>query len=355
MSDTSLYKAILKELTKIIEDNKNISNYKLPSERALSTKYDSSRPPIRMAYQKLIEENLVEVVHGKGYFIKNTDSVISKRKTTPHVLFVAPSIKSNFMQQIRSGMSQFCENNNVELSFKISDESEKKEQKLIESVLNSNYDGLILFPIDNEYYNEPLLRLTIAKFPTVIIDRYVKNLNLSFISTDNYNAMADTVKYLHDKKYKNLVYVTLPASIATTNEDRINGFNHGLLKYYGAALASNLLILKSNDRNYIYSTIKKYLQENPQTDALIINGVFISAAHVAVSELNISVPDKLRIVAFDNEITFSEKKLIKPIIIEQKGTKIGYLAGEYIYNQIMGNKKILSKKFPVRIIDEDVK
>lgn len=353
MSDTSLYKKILRELKSIINENKEINGYKLPSERALATKFNSSRPPIRTAYQKLIEENLVEAVHGKGYFIKNSKKLLTKEKLNPHVLFITPSIKTNFMNQIQSGINKFCEANNIELSLKISDESERKEKKLLESVLYSNYDGLILFPVDNEYYNEPLLKLSIAKFPTVIMDRYIKNLNLSFVSTDNYNAMMETVKYLHDKKYKNIVYVTLHASIATTNEDRINGYNNGLLKYYGAALASNLLLLKSNDRNYIYKAIKNYLQENPQTDALIINGVFISAVHVAVSELKISMPDQLKIVVFDNEITFAEKKLIKPVIIEQRGEKIGYFSANYIYNQIMGNKKVVSKKFPVKIIDSE--
>ena len=352
MHDTSIYKKILKELTNIIEENKGVSNYKLPSERALATKFNSSRPPIRTAYHKLLEQGLIEVVHGKGYFIKNTVNKRYKNLTNPHFLFVAPSIKTTFMQQIRSGMTRFCEEKNIELSLKITDESERKEKKLLESVLFSNYDGLILFPVDNEYYNEPLLKLSIAKFPTVVIDRYIKNLKLSFVSTDNYTAMINTVKYLHDKKYKNIVFVSLEPSTATTNEDRINGYNYGLLKYYGATLASNLLLLKSNNRDYVYNSIKEYLQENPKTDALIINDVYLSTAYLAISELKISMPDQLKIVVFDNEISFAEKKLIKPIIIEQNGEKIGYLSASYIYDQINGNKRVVSRKFPVKIIDE---
>ena len=72
MSDSTLYKRILQELNSIIIENKNIKNYKLPSERALAAKFNSSRPPIRMAYQQLVNQGLVEVIHGKGYFIKTT-------------------------------------------------------------------------------------------------------------------------------------------------------------------------------------------------------------------------------------------------------------------------------------------
>ena len=353
MPETSLYKKILKELTILIEENKQVPNYKLPSERALAIKFNSSRPPIRCAYKQLLEQGLIEVVHGKGYYVKNNTDAIKNGLLPPHLLFIAPSISTNFMQRIRAGMTRFCETHNVELSLKITDDSEKTEKKLIESVLYSKYDGLILFPVENEYYNEPLLKLSIAKYPIVIIDRYIKNLNLSFVSTDNHTAMTNVVKYLHGKKYKNLVYVTTRATTATTNEDRINGYNSAMIKYYGATLASNLLLLKSDNRDYVYSAIKTFLQENPQTDALIINGVFLSAAYVAISELNLKMPDDLRLVIFDNESSFAERKLTKPIIIEQEGESIGYLAAKCVYNQIMGNKRIISKQFPVKIITSD--
>ena len=354
MSDSTLYKRILQELNSIIIENKNIKSYKLPSERALAAKFSSSRPPIRMAYQQLINQGLVKVVHGKGYFIKNSDtSLIKSRQLQLQILFVTPSIKTNFMQKIHEGISKFCEDKNIELSIKLTDESEKKEKKLLESISYSNYDGLILFPVDNEYYNEPLLKLSIAKYPTVIIDRYIKTLNLSFVSTDNYRAMMDTVKYLHNKKYKNPVYVSFEPSTATTNEERINGYNNGMLKYYGYTFASNLLILKSNNKDYIYNTIKSFLQENPNTDALIISDVYLSVAHLAISELEIKVPEQLRLIVFDSEISFAERKLIKPYIIEQEAEKIGYFAANCVYNQIADNKRIISKKFPAKIIDTD--
>jgi len=355
VSDSTLYKKILQELNGIIIENKNIKNYKLPSERALAVKFNSSRPPIRMAYQQLIKQGLVEVIHGKGYFVKNSSSPLTKNhKLTPQILFITPSIKTNFMQKLHDGISKFCDDKNIGLSIKLTEESDKKEKKLLESISYYNYDGLILFPVDNEYYNEPLLKLSIAKYPTVIIDRYIKTLNLSFVSTDNYRAMADMVKYLHSKKYKCPVFITFDPSTATTNEDRINGYNSGMLKYYGHMFASNLLILKSNNKDYIYNAIKAFLTENPNTDALIISDVYLSVAHLAIEELKIKIPEQLRLVVFDSEISFAERKLIKPYIIEQEGEKIGYFAANCVYNQLAGNNRIVSKKFPAKIIDTDL-
>lgn len=350
MPDSSLYKRVLQELTDIINKNRNVKEYKLPSERMLAIKFNASRPPIRVAYQKLIEDGLVEVVHGKGYFIKNSDKL---RLIKPQVLFVTPSMKTNFMQQIHSGIIKFCENNNMDLAIKITDLNEKKEKKILETITYSNYDGLILFPVDNESYSEPLLKLSISKYPMVIIDRYIKNLNISFVATDNHKAMLDTVKFLHAKRYKSPAYVSFEPTVATSVEERINGYNNGMLKYYGYTSAANLLILKSNNKDYIYNTIKAFLEEYPQTDALIVNDVYLSAAHLAASDLHKKVPDKIRFVVFDNEISFAEKKLIQPYIIEQESEKIGYTAASFVYKQITNDKHILSKQFSARIIEKE--
>ena len=354
MSGIKLNDQIRQELLEIIKTNKHIKEYKLPSERMLSIKFNASRPSVRSAYQKLIKQGYVEVVHGKGYFIKNDlSSAQGKSPIKLHLLFIAPSLKTAFMQQIYSGITEFCEQNNIDLSIKITEETLKKEKQILELAFYSNYDGVILFPIDNEYYNETLLKISISKYPLVIIDRYLKALNLSFVSTDNYNAMIDVIKYLHAKQYQTPVFVTHESSLATAVEERINGYNTGLLKYYGSVQNTNLLILKSNNRDYVYKSIKDFLQKNPTTDALIVTDVYLSTAYSAITELNIPTPEKLRVVVFDNEISFAERKAIRPYIIEQDGKNIGYYAAQYVHNQIMGDKQIQTKKFPIKIIGDE--
>ncbi len=354
MPTIKLSEQIRQELLDIIKANRNIKDYKLPSERMLSIKFNASRPSVRVAYQKLIKQGYVEVIHGKGYFIKNNDKSPNKNAQIKlQLLFIAPSLKTAFMQQIYSGIMEFCEKQNIDLSIKITEEALKKEKQILELAFYSNYDGLILFPIDNEYYNETLLKFSINKYPLVVIDRYLKALNLSFISTDNYNAMIDVIKYLHIKEYKHPVFVTHESSLATAVEERINGFNTGLLKYYGSVKSTNLLILKSNNRDYVYKSIKEFLQKNPTTDAIIVTDVYLSTAYSAITELNIPTPEKLRVVVFDNEISYTERKAIRPYIIEQDGKNIGYYAAHYVYKQIMGDKQIQIKKFPIKIIGED--
>ena len=59
MSGMKLNDQIRQELLEIIKANRHIKEYKLPSERMLSIKFNASRPSVRDAYQKLIKQGYV--------------------------------------------------------------------------------------------------------------------------------------------------------------------------------------------------------------------------------------------------------------------------------------------------------
>ena len=240
MSDSTLYKKIAEYILDIINANGAIPDFKLPSERALAEKFGTSRKPIEFAYSNLIARGYVKKIHGSGYFIKDIikpDKNAEPERSIKNIRFITPSVETVFMRQILSGIESFCEKNFLDVSIKTSNQRTTEEKRLIQSSPSSNAKGFILFPIDNEYYNNDLLKLSWARFPITVIDRYFKNLNLACIATDNYNAMVDAVNFLHQKSFKNFVYITPPSSLATAIEERINGFNHGLFKYYGVAKA----------------------------------------------------------------------------------------------------------------------
>lgn len=358
MSDTTIYKKIIEYLLDFIVTNGNMPGYKLPSERNLAEKFKASRRPIRFAYAKLIESGVAEKVHGKGYFVKNPVKVkkINIPKQVPkNIIFITPAINSLLLRQIITGMKKFCEEHHLELSIKICDQNIEKENQYIRNVPASKANGLILYPVDNEYYNNELLKLSMSKFPITIIDRQYKGLKFSFIAMDNYNAMVDAVKFLYSKKHKNIVYITPPASLATSIEERINGYNHGLFKYYNMAKSENLLKIKPDDLPAQKKALGDYLKKYPDTEVIIVTGVQATAALQAAMELNIPVPEKLKLMIIDCELSEVEIIAVKPYIVEVSGYDMGYKAAAALYNQMYGDLRIITEKLPVEIIDSSDK
>lgn len=350
---TNLYDKIYKYLFGFILQNGNTLNYRMPSERMLALKFNTSRRPVQYAYKKLIKQGYVYKIHGKGYFIKDffAPSELSSTKfpSATKILFVTPTIKTTFMQQIIAGISQFCNDHHIELSINISENSITKETQILQSVA-TNFDGVILFPLDNEYYNEALLKLSISKFPLTIVDRSLQNLHIPFVTTDGFKAMTDAVQFLYEKNFKEFVFITPPQTTASTVIERINGFNHGLFKFYGAVQQKNLLLISGDQQEQI-STIVDFLKKYPQTEVIISMGPQINNIIFAVSQLGLSIPENFRLMAFDSEFTPSETKAYKPYIIEQDSKKMGYVAAELLYNQIYGDFQVTTKKLSTKIID----
>ena len=60
----------------------------------------------------------------------------------------------------------------------------------------------------------------------------------------------------------------------------------------------------------------------------------------------------IKLMLFDDELTHTERDILKPYFILQDGYHIGYYAAETLYNHIWGDKRPVIKRLPVTIIDD---
>lgn len=65
-----LYEKIAQELKDTIYNKKLPEGYRLPSEQELSERFKTSRPTVRRAIEELRREGWLEVLHGKGTFVR---------------------------------------------------------------------------------------------------------------------------------------------------------------------------------------------------------------------------------------------------------------------------------------------
>ena len=351
MTDTTLYIKILDYLKNLIDENRDVPNFMLPSERFISLKFCTSRHPVRLAYDKLIAKNEVVKIHGKGYYIKQSqdDDNTDLNNTPKQITFITPSINSIFSRALVSGVEKFCLENHLNLSIETSNNNILQEKRLLQKSLYTRDNGVILFPCDNEDDNEILLQFALKKIPITILDRYIPGFNFSYVGTDNYLAMVESVEFLYNLNYKNIVYISLPRDYATSIAERINGFNYGLIKYYGSSNSHNLLKI-SNNKNEQLTEIENYLKSFPETQVVIATGNLANAIIDVAAKLNIAIPDKLKLMVFDDELSSLEKKVWQPFVIKQDSENIGYHAARLAYNQLYGDKRKVITRFQT-IID----
>ena len=355
MSSIRPYKQVLTFLMEIMEQSDFAEGYKMPSERMLAVKFKASRRSIRLAYETLIAQGLVVRIHGKGHFTtgNRTNSAKNDNLALKKIYFVVPFLKTQFTQDILNGVTDFCDEHAMDVSIKLSKCSVAKETHYINSVLTSDAKGIILFPIDNAPTGNELGKLSANRFPLAIIDRYLKNITSSFISTDNYNAMIEAVKFLHEKQHRNLLYLSPPASLATSVEERLNGYRDAVQTYYNGNVTSNVLTYAYFGYEEIFNGVVNFLKEHPETEIIITTGVHenTDAVIAAVNSLNLSIPKDIRLMTFDCDFSSTEIDLFRPYVIKQDAYQIGYKSAAALYNQIYGDLRTETIRLPVTIID----
>lgn len=349
------YKQVLTFLMEIIEQADFAANCKLPSERMLAIKFKASRRSIRLAYETLIEQGLVARIHGKGHFTTGNKTKDSKSDNLAlkKIYFVVPFLKTQFTQEILNGVTDFCDEHTMDVSIKLSKCSVTKEARYINSVLSSDAKGIILFPIDNKPTSDELLKLSSNRYPITVIDRSLKNIDSSFVSTDNYNAMIEAVKFLHTKQHHNILYLSPPVSLATSVEERFNGYQAAVRTYFKENAKSSVLTLPSFVHEEIFNAVSRFLRENPQTEVIITTGARENTDAVisAVQSLNLSIPKDIKLMTFDCDFSSTEIELFHPYVIKQDAYQIGYKSAATLYNQIYGDLRTETIRLPVNIID----
>lgn len=351
--DSSVYKKITAYLFELVSRNANVPNFKLPSERALAATFDTSRKPVRHAYEELIERGYVTRIHGCGYFICSdikTDDLLKIYHKNIRISFVIPSIKTHYSHTIISGVADFCKEYKVEYTIHVSDGLPEKEDNLLQSIPKSGSMGIILFPADNDApYHSELIRFSMRKYPFVMVDRRLPNLDASFIATDDHQAMIDAVQFLHQNGYRNPVYITPSPAMASSVDSRINGYTHGLLKCFKVISPRNILILSENKPQQRNEALR-HLQKYPDTDIIIVPGALRTPVLAAMKALKLQ---NIKLMIFDDELTYAERELLKPYFILQDGFHIGYAAAETLYNHILGDMRPVVKLLPVEVIDSE--
>ena len=359
MTNQRPYKQILDFLMELIKQISFEPNYKLPSERMLAVKFSASRRSTRLAYDQLLSQGLVHKIHGKGYFTTGNSikKDASSHADSKKIFFIVPALRTRFMQNILYGITDFCDEHTIDVSIKLTKSDVRKEAQYIHSAFSSDTKGIILFPIDNERINEGLLKLSTQRYPLVIIDRYFTNINSSFISTDNYTAMREAVKFLHGKKLSHFLYLTSHDSLATSVSERLNGYLDGMKTCFKTSGKESVLTLHSFSFEEIYNGVRTYLQENPQTEVVITSGLQIAtdAILAAANSLNLSIPNDIKLMIFDNDFSFTEMNLFRPYVILQDAYQIGYRSAASLYNQLYGDLRTEIIRLPVNIIDYSTK
>lgn len=306
-----IYLQIYKDIKEAIKQGKYKEGDRIPSEKELAEKWNVSSITPRRALEMLRNEGYIIRQAGRGTFVKKQVATQKKpSRDLPMIGIIFTDFDDSFGIGLLNGIEEAAEGT-IDFLFRRSFGDLKKEERIIQDFLRLGVDGFIILPSHATHFNAAILELLVDDVPLVLIDRYLKGLGTTAVSTNNVKSAEKGAKHLFDLGHEHLTVLSPPPSYAVAIEDRIEGI-------FRAANEENLLrqrdiqvidqITSTLPNSFTEPNIKKdiqlikeHLQQNPEVTAIFAIEYNIALlAKEAIHQLGFHCPEDYSIICFDS-------------------------------------------------------
>lgn len=352
-----MYEQIFESLRERIQLQQYKVGDRVPSEKELCDEFGVSRITTKKALEMLANEQLIVRQPGRGSFVADTAITLdglgrSASPTTgkePNRKLLIGLVITNFSDmygtELLYGMEEASRQHDSFLVLRRSFGIPEQEEQCIRELLELGVDGMIIFPAQGEYFSDEILKLVVSKFPFVMIDRYLKGIPASSVSTDNVGAAREGTTYLFELGHQHIAFLTQPPVNTTTIEERIEGFieahnDQGVLVNRELWVESILSSLpsefdpeaKGRDVQALAAHFRKY----PQITAVFAAEYDIALlALEAAEQIGIRVPEQLSILCFDSPHTERHSRITH---LKQNQFEMGAQAFNMVLQHMQGQE-----------------
>jgi GntR family transcriptional regulator of arabinose operon len=215
---------------------------------------------------------------------------------------IIPDIEDFFALRLIQGVNAILKDTEFYLTIALSNHSKELEKEAIVQFVHRGVEGLIIFPIDAETYNDEILSLKVNNFPFVLIDRYLPGVETNFVCSDNRKGTRLAVSHLWELGHREIAICSDTPVQTVTVDERISGYMD-TLRQKGAMINPSLILTEfkvnyddADEQHVLY----RYIKNRLATAYITLNGrLGMHIANIA-RKLNMNIGEDISILTFDN-------------------------------------------------------
>jgi len=248
------------------------------------------------------------------------------------IALIVPSLKNPFFAEIVSDINTEITKFGYITIIEDSNENAAVENMELKQLIGRNIEGLIIAPCGIK--SNEILSLYKNGIPLICIDRYFEELEIPYVSTDNYEGSYMATKYLIENGHSAITCIQ-GVQHSIPNKLRVKGFEDAIknLKTYSKNIVGNDFTFENG---YIETNILLHKKEKP-TAIFTLSNTIAMGCMKALKENNIRIPEDISLLTFDDHPYLDY--LSTPIsCIAQPVRAISIIAVKFILS-ILKNKK----------------
>jgi LacI family transcriptional regulator len=254
-----------------------------------------------------------------------------KNSKTNTIGLIIPEVEHYFFSSIINGIEEIAYENNYYVMVFQSNESYMREVLNVQALATNRVDG-VLVSFSKETHNfSHFKQLIDYEIPLVFFDRVVNDLHADTVVSDDFHGAYLAVEHLIKRGCKNIALYSSPRHMLIS-QGRHDG--------YRKALEDNGLVY-STDLIYSCDTFedavkisKSILKKQNRPDGIFaVNDMTAIGVLKAAKELEINVPDELKLAGFENS---RSSKVVDPELttVDQFGFELGKKAASLLLKRI---------------------
>ncbi|MGF1701945.1 LacI family transcriptional regulator [Photobacterium makurazakiensis] len=197
-------------------------------------------------------------------------------------------------------------------------------------------DGAII--LSNAFDDDFLKSVASSNLPIVALDREVKAPHIYNILIDNFGGAFGATKQLISSGSEEVHYFCGPDD-SYDNQKRLEGYI-AALGFYNVKFNNNLIIKSDFTEEDAYLKMKETIEQGVIPEAIFsANDEMALGVIRAANECNINIPEKLKIIGFDN-IRESERTTPALSTVTHQKYEMGVKAVEVLFSAMNGDKEI---------------
>lgn len=307
---TPLHIEIYRDLKSRILNHDFLPGAQLPTEHELAASFRVSRITAHRALQRLAVEGWIMRRRGKGSFvsIKPTSGTADTSLDSPGtegpsrlIGFILPDVSEWYGMNLLSSVIRMANESDCSVVVGYSAQSQAEEERAIRRMLGTGVNGLLIYPVNGEFYNQEILRLSLTHFPLVLVDRNLTKIPVPYVSTDHRAAAVDLTEHLIALGHQHIGFLSPDISGTVPLEERFAGYTRSLEQHGMSPVDSQWRplglptgsLLKSVDPQPIYDVLRTYLLKHPDMTAVVVTEYqYAAMLHNICVAHGIAVPGK---------------------------------------------------------------
>ncbi|QHL88537.1 substrate-binding domain-containing protein [Nibribacter ruber] len=259
---------------------------------------------------------------------------------------IIPSAEISFFGSVIHGIEEVAKARGYNVLLFQSNERYQQEVQGIQTLLQSNVDGIIASIAKETTHYSHFLEAKRRNTPLILFDRAIEDLGVSTVVIDDYKGAYMATEHLVEQGYRRIAHIAGPSHIKIFHE-RLRG--------YVDALSANKLVV--DEDLIVYGKVSidsgrermnQLLQLDLMPDAVFAVEDFTAlGALQAIKETEFHQPGQIGLVGFANE-AFSAYITPSLTTVDQQTNIMGREAAQLLLNAITGNAN--TETLPQKIV-----